>query len=88
MLNDCSMIALQACMIFDDCACIVTVFWHLAIRYFALTPCLSLQAFAQFADPLSAQAAKDAIHGRLFAGSTVEVNYITAQQFGAVGGFQ
>lgn len=47
-----------------------------------------LQAFAQFANPLSAQAAKDAIHGRLFAGSTVEVNYITAQQFGAVGGFQ
>ncbi|KAL0024901.1 hypothetical protein WJX77_001165 [Trebouxia sp. C0004] len=46
------------------------------------------KAFAQFANPLSAQAAKDAIHGRLFAGSTVEVNYITAQQFGAVGGFQ
>ena len=49
---------------------------------------LFLQAFAQFANPLSAQAAKDAIHGRLFAGSTVEVHYITAQQFGAVGGFQ
>ena len=47
-----------------------------------------LQAFAQFANAMSAQAAKDAIHGRLFAGSTVEVNYITAQQFGAVGGFQ
>ena len=46
------------------------------------------QAFAQFANAMSAQAAKDAIHGRLFAGSTVEVSYITAQQFGAVGGFQ
>ena len=47
-----------------------------------------LQAFAQFANPTGAQAAKDAIHGRLFAGSTVEVGYITTQQFAAVGGFQ
>ena len=47
-----------------------------------------LQAFAQFANPAGAQAAKDAIHGRLFAGSTVEVGYITMQQFAAVGGFQ
>lgn len=47
-----------------------------------------LQAFAQFAHPAGAQAAKDAIHGRLFAGSTVEVGYITMQQFAAVGGFQ
>ena len=82
------MIALQACMLFIYCCCTVSVWWHFAIKYFALILCLSLQAFAQFANPLSAQAAKDAIHGRLFAGSTVEVNYITAQQFGAVGGFQ
>ena len=88
MLNDYSMIASQACMIFNECGSIVTVFWQFTIRYFSLTPCLYLQAFALFANPLSAQAAKDAIHGRLFAGSTVEVNYITAQQFGAVGGFQ
>ena len=47
-----------------------------------------LQAFAQFANPAGAQAAKDAIHGRLFAGRTVEVGYITMQQFAAVGGFQ
>ena len=82
------MIALQACMILHDCSYNVTVFWRLATMYCSFTPCLQLQAFAQFANPLSAQAAKDAIHGRLFAGSTVEVNYITAQQFGAVGGFQ
>lgn len=40
MFYDSGMIALQACMIFNDCDCIVSVFWHLAIMSFPLTPSL------------------------------------------------
>ena len=45
---------------------------------------LAVQAFAAFARAEDAQQAKEAIHGRLFAGNTVEVTYITAAQFAAL----
>ncbi|KAG2441448.1 hypothetical protein HXX76_003071 [Chlamydomonas incerta] len=42
------------------------------------------KAFVSFRDPLAAQRAHAAIHGRLFAGSTVRAAHISAEQYGAV----
>ncbi|PNW71153.1 hypothetical protein CHLRE_16g695450v5 [Chlamydomonas reinhardtii] len=42
------------------------------------------KAYVSFRDPLAAQRAHAAIHGRLFAGSTVRAAHITAEQFAAV----
>jgi len=42
------------------------------------------KAFVQFADPTSASKAKDAIHGRMFAGSAVQVAFITPDAFARV----
>ena len=44
-------------------------------------PSVSVQAFVQFGDEDQAKVARDAIHGRLFAGVTVEVTFISAQDF-------
>lgn len=40
-----------------------------------------MQAFVQFGDVPSAQRAKDAIHGRMFAGSIVQAYHITLATF-------
>eukprot|EP00198_Chlamydomonas_reinhardtii_P010030 XP_001699367.1 predicted protein [Chlamydomonas reinhardtii] len=45
---------------------------------------LAVKAYVSFRDPLAAQRAHAAIHGRLFAGSTVRAAHITAEQFAAV----
>ena len=37
-----------------------------------------------FRDIPSAQRAHAAIHGRLFAGSTVQVTYVTEEEYGAI----
>ncbi len=42
------------------------------------------QAFVSFSAPTAAQRARAAIHGRLFAGNTVSVSYITAEEFDQV----
>jgi RNA recognition motif-containing protein len=42
------------------------------------------QAFVQFADVESAKKAKDAIHGRLFAGETLQVHFVTPQYIQAL----
>ncbi len=39
-----------------------------------------------FVDVSGAAAAKAAIHGRLFAGITVQVTFLTVEQFTAAGG--
>ena len=39
------------------------------------------QAFVAFADVESASKAKEAIHGRLFAGIVVQVTYLTAEMY-------
>lgn len=43
------------------------------------------QGFVQFADAGGAQKAREAIHGRLFAGVTVQVAFISQQEFAAAG---
>lgn len=50
-------------------------------------PCCNthcVQAFVSFSAPTAAQRARAAIHGRLFAGNTVSVSYITAEEFDQV----
>ena len=44
------------------------------------------QAFVAFADASGAAAAKAAIHGRLFAGITVQATFLTPEQFTTAGG--
>ena len=44
------------------------------------------QAYVAFADASGAAAAKAAIHGRLFAGITVQATFLTIEQFNAAGG--
>jgi hypothetical protein len=43
---------------------------------------LLLQAYVQFVDTSGAQKARDAIHGRMFAGNPVTAVYLTAQAYG------
>jgi hypothetical protein len=43
-----------------------------------------LQAFVQFADVPSAQKAKDAIHGRMFAGNIVQAFHISLHSFQSI----
>lgn len=45
---------------------------------------LLLQAFVQFADVPSAQKAKEAIHGRMFAGNIVQAFHITLPTYQAI----
>ena len=40
-----------------------------------------MQAFVEFADTMGCKGAKEAIHGRMFAGETINANYIAAQYF-------
>jgi hypothetical protein len=42
------------------------------------------QAFVQFADVPSAQKAKDAIHGRMFAGNIVQAFHISLPSFQSI----
>lgn len=42
------------------------------------------KAYVQFVDIKGATAAKEAIHGRLFAGNPVQATYLTAQAYGIV----
>lgn len=46
--------------------------------------CGGVQAFVAFADAESAAKAKAAIHGRLFAGITVQVFFISQEHFAAI----
>lgn len=46
--------------------------------------CCCFQAYVQFVDIKGATAAKEAIHGRLFAGNPVQATYLTAQAYGIV----
>ena len=47
-----------------------------------LTDCnISVQAFVQFAEVADCEKAKAAIHGRLFAGITVQANYVSQEVF-------
>jgi hypothetical protein len=43
-----------------------------------------LQAFVQFADVPSAQKAKDAIHGRMFAGNIVQAFHVSLHSFQSI----
>lgn len=43
-----------------------------------------MQAYVQFVDISGATAAKEAIHGRMFAGNPVQATYLTAQAYGIV----
>ena len=45
---------------------------------------LLLQAYVQFRDAGGAAAAKEKIHGRMFAGSMVQANFLTSAGYGAV----
>lgn len=47
-------------------------------------PLPPLQAFVQFADVASAQRAKDAISGRMFAGSIVQAYHVPVHVFQSV----
>lgn len=42
-----------------------------------------LQAFVEFADAEGAQQARNAIHGRMFAGQQVQMTFLTAEEHGA-----
>lgn len=42
------------------------------------------KAYVQFVDISGAQAARDAIHGRMFAGNMVQAVFLTAQAYGIV----
>ena len=46
----------------------------------------SAQAFVQFAHAIGCAGAKNAIHGRMFAGATVQANYVSAEAFAAAAG--
>jgi hypothetical protein len=48
----------------------------------AVSLLLLLQAYVQFVDTAGAQKARDAIHGRMFAGNPVSAVYLTAQAYG------
>ena len=53
-----------------------------------LSPPLPLplsQAFVRFTDAASASAAREAVHGRMFAGTAVSICFITEATFVAVG---
>lgn len=47
---------------------------------------LCLQAYVSFQDTSAAESSKQAIHGRLFAGSTVQVTYVTLETFHSITG--
>jgi hypothetical protein len=56
--------------------------WHPDALLLAAACVVFLQAYVQFVDTAGAQKARDAIHGRMFAGNPVSAVYLTAQAYG------
>jgi hypothetical protein len=56
------------------------------LRPLSAAPRGRAQAFVQFAHAIGCAGAKKAIHGRMFAGATVQATYVSAEAFAAAAG--